>query len=184
MRVFYLVWFAVALSCSASSTPSSPSDAGTDAALDAPVNGPDAAKCDAPFQNLVFSALMGVSGGAFTGVATGENSGGQPFLTVKDGTARSFHVEFYDTALPPVKKTFDLATPGQLGGHDSVNPNYVEGNKILIPVPGSGTVTVICSSGRFLAVTLKDVVLKGDTSLGGSPNDSITINGSLGATIP
>jgi hypothetical protein len=171
------------LACSSSSTPAQDSgtpvsDAASEAAADS-----GTPSCDAPFQNLVFSSPSGVTGGAFSSAPKGENSGGQPFLSVSDGPGRSFDVEFFDTmALPAQGKTFDYATQGQPGGVDTAWGTYMEGQAILTPV--SGKVTVICSKGRFLAVTLTNAVFKGIALDGGPSGESITVNGSIGATIP
>lgn len=172
-----LVLIAGCSSSSGGSDASAPSDAASDTSAPS-----DAGQsCDTAFQNLVFSMPTGVTGGNFMGPAKGDNSGGQPFLTVSEGVGRSFDVEFFDMTLPPQGKVFDYGTQGMAGGPNTAWGSYFEGMTVLTPV--SGKVTVICSKGRFLAVSLTNVVLK-DPAADGGAAASITVNGSMGATIP
>jgi hypothetical protein len=153
----------------------------TDASVESAAPSDAGQSCNAAFQTLVFSAPKGVSGGNFIGMPTGDNSGGQPFLNLNEGVGRSFDVEFFDPTLPPEGKVFDYGTQGMPGGPNTAWGSYFEAMNVLTPV--SGKVTVICSKGRFLAVTLTNVVLEGGAGDGGAMS-SITVNGSIGATIP
>lgn len=172
----------VACSSSSSGGDGGPSDAASESSTPADGGGDAAApSCDAAFQKLVFSnASGGVSATPFMSNAKGDNSGGQPFLTVSDGLGRSFDFELFDATLPKVGTVFDYGTQGMPGGPGTAWGSYLEGSTVLTPV--SGKVTVICSSAsRFLAVSFSNVVFKGDPDAGAA---SLTINGSMGATIP